>query len=119
MFVMRKGVDLALNKYTLYCNLGRLFRPGTHFLLIGEWLQWTPDRVILAHGVLSDSELKQIRTQTLLNVYQDSRYCTMSIVEPYADKYLQRNPDREKLTQYVGCLHRENYNLFTGRIRVK
>lgn len=108
-----------MTKYTLYARHGRLFNSDVHFLQIGDWLMFRPDMVILQHGMLSDAEYRQIKTQTLVNVYQHPSYHTISIVAPYDDKYFSRQPDPQRLTQYAGVLHRESDELFTGRIHVK
>lgn len=109
-----------MTKYTLYCKKGQIFRSGPHFLLVGNWLQWMPDMVILQHGLLTDAELHQLDSQTMVNVYQDARFGCISIVEPYADKYLKRKDMvLNKLTQYIGCLNRESFRFYTGSVHVK
>ena len=110
----------AMIKYTLYCARGQIFRSGPHFLYIGDWLEWHPDMVLLHHGLLTDAEARQIRTQEYVNIYQDARFGCVSIVEPYAPKYLQRKDlDSSKLTQYIGYLTRETPYFYTGRVHVK
>lgn len=108
-----------MTKYTLFAHNGRLFHSETHYLLIGEWLEYKPDRVILQHGQLTEAELHQLRSQLLVNVYQHTSYHTVSITIPYDNKYYSRQPDPTQLTQYIGCLHRESDNLFCGRVHVK
>ena len=115
---MRKGVALGM-KYTLICKNGYLFNSDTHFLLLGEWLGYQSGYTILEHGVLSDQEYHQIRTQSLVNVYQDCRYNRMSIIPGYHDKYLNRHEDRTMLQSYAGCLKKISENVYEGRIRIK
>ena len=48
---MWKGVALGMTKYSLYCQKGVLFKTGTHFLSIGEWVDYSPDKVILQYYI--------------------------------------------------------------------
>ena len=107
-------------KYTLYCENGRIFRSGQHFLKIGTWLEWRSDRVILQHGLLSDDEAIQIRGQSMVNVYQDSRNNCVTITEPYASKYLKRiGGFNENLTQFIGILYFIKKDYYRGEVHVK
>lgn len=111
---------MGMTPYTLYCKKGQLFRSGPHFLLIGTWLDWYPDQVILQHGLLTDAELRQLESQTMVNIYQDARFGCVSIVEPYAPKYLRKKEiELTGLTQYIGHLTREDHHFYTGRVHVK
>lgn len=108
-----------MTKYTLFALNGRLFHSNVHYLQIGTWLEYRPDRVILQHGTLTDAELHQLRSQFLVNVYQHTSFHTVSITIPYDNKYYSRQPDPTLLTQYIGCLQRETENLYCGRVNVK
>lgn len=110
---------MGMNKYTLFCQEGRLLRSGAHFLMVGDWVPYCEGYVILQHGVLSDLELKQLQSQTLVNVYQDMKSKVVSIIAPYDDKYLSRHPDLKSLTGYIGYLHRVNKHLFSGMLHIK
>lgn len=108
-----------MNKYTLMCKEGYMFRSAEHYLILGEWVGYTPGYVILQHGSLSDQEHHQISGQTFVNVYQDQKSNSMSIIPSYSDKYLSRHPDLQSLCGYAGCLKRESQRVFVGRIHVK
>ena len=110
---------ITLVKYTLYCKRAQLFRPGPHYLQFGIWYSWTPDQVILQHGYLSDEEYNRFSRQTLINVFQDSRYGTVSIIDPYSEKYMNRVKKVNSLTQYIGCLHMELPGYYIGEVHVK
>ena len=108
-----------MNKYTLYARRGYLLRSGVHYLVIGEWVNWSPDIVILEHGNLTDGELAQLRGQLYVNVYQHTALHTVSITVPYDSKYFSRQTDHSKLLQYIGHLTRQTKNLYIGRLNVK
>ena len=108
-----------MNKYTLMCKEGYMFRSAEHYLILGEWVGYTPGYVILQHGSLSDQEYHKISGQTFVNVYQEQKYNSMSIIPSYSDKYLSRHPDLQSLCGYAGCLKRESQRVFVGRIHVK
>lgn len=108
-----------MTKYTLYAQNGRFLRSGKHYLHIGDWLEFSPDRVILEHGMLTDGELRQLRSQSLVNVYQHGNLHTVSITVPYDGKYFSRQTDQSKLMQYIGCLKRVNLCYYVGEVNVK
>lgn len=112
-------MQLVMIKYTLYCNKGVLFKSGTHFLTIGDWLPYRPDRIILQHGMFTDAEARQIKSQTYVNVYQSACHNIVSVTEPYNSRYMERKKDKELLQAYIGALVRENENLWTGRVHVR
>ena len=116
---MRKGVEVGMTKYSLYCQKGVLFKTGTHFLSIGEWVDYSSDKVILQHGMLTDAELKQIRSQTLVNVYQSACHNLVSIVEPYNTRYYERKKDKAMLQAFIGCLVKKSDDLWMGKVHVK
>lgn len=108
-----------MTKFTLMCKEGYMLRSAEHYLILGEWVGYAPGYVILQHGNLSDQEAHQINGQIFVNVYQDQKSNSMSIIPSYADKYLARHPNLESLYGYVGCLKRESKRVFSGRIHVK
>lgn len=110
---------MGLTKYSLICENGHLFRTGAHYLIIGEWVSFGYGYTILQHGVLSDEEYHQIKTQSLVNVYQDMRNKAVSILPCYHDRYFDRNADKTKLTSYCGCLHRESEVIWGGEVHIK
>ena len=58
-------------KYTLYCQPGRLFHAGDHYLTVGSWIPPDPDRyVILKHGTMSRNEYNDICTRYKLTIYE-------------------------------------------------
>ena len=108
-----------MTKYTLYCLKGRMLHSDMHFLYISEWLPHDDDCVILHHGVLSDLEYQQLTGQQLVNVFQDQKSNTVTIIAPYDKKYLSRHPDMNALQGYIGYLKRVGNNLFAGMVHVK
>lgn len=108
-----------MGKFTLMCKEGYMLRSSEHYLILGEWVGYAPGYVVLQHGVLSEAEDHQIRSQTLVNIYQDLKSKTVGIIPDYDDKYLSRHPDLKSLTGYIGCLKRESKRVFSGRIHVK
>lgn len=110
---------MGMIKYSLVCKNGYLFRTDTHFLILGEWVGFNYGFTILEHGILTEEEARQLRSQTLVNLYQDMRNKTVGITAPYHEKYLNRNPRKSDLTLYAGCLRRESSNIWTGRVRIK
>lgn len=110
---------MGVIKYTLICKNGYLFHTDTHFLVIGEWLGFSYGYTILQHGILSEEEAQQIRTQTLVNVYQDIRNKTVSIIAPYHEKYLSRKDNKNDLSLFAGCLKRESALIWMGKLHIK
>lgn len=106
-------------KYTLCCNKGRMLHSDAHFLCVGEWLPWDDDYVILHHGMLSDLEYLQLSGQQMVNVFQDQKSNTVTIIAPYDKKYLSRHPDMNALQGYIGCLHKAAKNFYIGMVHVK
>lgn len=106
-------------QYTLYCKPGIMFHSKKHFLLLGDWLQWAPDLVILKHGLLSDSEAHQIRNQEYVNIYQSEVAGCMDIFNGYNNRYFNRKENKDELRGYAGYLVREYPGFWTGDIHVK
>lgn len=110
---------MELTKYTIYCRNGYLFKTDTHFLCIGEWLPMSCGYTILHHGTMTEEEARQIRSQSLVNLYQDMRNKTISIFPQYHDKYLSRKEDKSLLISYVGCLKRTSLGEYKGYVHIK
>lgn len=114
---VRKGVALGM-KYTLMCENGHLFRTRTHWLILGEWLEYCDGYTILQHGILSESEYRQITGQQLVNLYQDMRNKSVGITPNYHEKYLSK-VDAKDLTLYAGCLKRFSCYVWKGEVNIK
>ena len=112
-------METSVIKYTLFCKNGYLFRSDTHFLIIGQWVNYCAGYTILEHGIISEMEYKQIMSQSLVNIYQYGQHNRMSIKEEYNTKYLTRKKDRQNLQSFAGCLHRVSELMWEGRLRVK
>lgn len=72
-------------KYTLYAEIGKVLRSGTHYLHIGSWLILDQSRfVVLVHGTLSSEAYNSICTKQILPIYE---YAPVSWVDifPYHD----------------------------------
>lgn len=111
---------MGITKYSLLCKNGYLFHTDTHILIMGEWVNFSYGYTILAHGILSEEEARQIMGQTLVNLYQDTRNKTVTITAPYHEKYLSRNDDRKTdLSLYAGCLKRQSERVWEGRVHIK
>ena len=104
---VRKGVALGM-KYTLICENGRIFRPGTHWLFLGQWVDYCEGYTILQHGVLSDQEVRQL----------DMRNKCIGITANYHEKYLA-GKNAKDLTLYAGCLKRMSRNVWKGEVRIR
>ena len=107
-------------KYTLYAQLGRVFyNPGAHFLKLGEWLEWMPTRVILKHGILTDAEYQQFKSQEFINIYQDHK-CRQMDIFSYYDVYYQKRKGLQNTGDYVGMLTKAIPGvLYVGKVKVK
>lgn len=107
-------------KYTLYCVPGRNFRPGAHCLLIGKWLEPKADRIILVHGNLPDRKAAEILRGTMVAVFKDSRYHTLSIEAGYNPDYIRRLESIENSQQFCGYLLRQGWNdrIFVGGVEL-
>ena len=108
-----------MTKFTLFCENGYLFKTGSHYLLLGQWVEYCEGYTILQHGTLSDQEAHQISTQSLVNVYQDMRNKAIGITAPYHEKYLLRQENMKDLTLYAGCLKRQSKYCWKGDVRIK
>lgn len=107
-------------KYTLYCVPGRDFRPGAHCLYLGKWLEPKADRVILVHGNLPDRKAAEILNGSMVAVFKDSRYHTLSIEAGYNPDYIRRLENIESSQQFCGYLLRQGWNdkIFVGGIEL-
>ena len=107
-------------KYTLYCSPGKNFVPGVHYLYVGAWLDMKPDRVILAHGLMTEYFRDFIRHSHQVLVFKDSRYHTISIESSYNDVYKKRLGNLEESQQFCGILKQATWNdsIFMGGLEV-
>lgn len=101
---------LQLIKYTLFCYPGKNFMIGTHILQVGIWLDMQPGRVILAHGLMTESMLETIRINKAVSVFKDNRYHTLSIESNYNEAYQKRLGQLEFSQQYCGKLLQASWN---------
>lgn len=100
-------------KYTLFCERGVLLHPGRHFLILGRWLPFSQDYVILQNGVLADQKARQIMKDSSIPVFMDTRYHTLTIENYYSSGYRQRK-NVEDLQQFIGYLHQKRKGLYMG-----
>lgn len=98
-------------KYTLYCKPGRLFRPGRHYLKIGEWVT-DSSYIILCHGIMSQEEFRQFQRMDHVPVYQCVSYSWIGLYNFHESKKYNE-------TQFAGWLSRtENYYEWSGCLHV-
>ena len=97
-------------RYTLYCVPGSIFRPGMHFLKLGEWVT-DPDYLILAHGIMSSDEYRQFMTQKRVPIYQGVSYAWVGLYPAHQSKKYSE-------TQFCGYLHRSANTEWKGFINV-
>ena len=97
-------------KYTLYCKPGCLFRPGIHYLSIGEWIT-DPGYLVLAHGIMSGEEYRHFKAQKKIPIYQGVSFAWIGL-------YPAHDSRRYPLTQFCGYLHRSDDNTWKGYINV-
>ena len=100
-------------KYTLFCVRGAFLLPVRHFLILGRWLPFSQDYVILQHGELTEQMAQQIMKDKSIPVFMDNRYHTLMIENCYSSGYRQRK-NVEDLQQFVGYLHQRRKGLYTG-----
>lgn len=105
-------------KYTLYAEPGVCFSTRAHFLTIGRWLDYQPDRIILEHGLMTDSEAEQIKKDGKVNLYQNTNLKTVSIFSSCSREYVNRVINKESLLSYIGFLVRVGDNLYKGRVEL-
>lgn len=99
------------HKFTLYCLSGRLFRPGRHYLVLDAWVT-DPSFLILAHGILSESEYRNFYSMDHIPIYQCVSYSWIGLYNFHESKKLTE-------TQFAGWLHRtKNYNEWSGILHV-
>ena len=95
-------------KYTLYAEIGKVLRSGTHYLHIGSWLILDQSKyVVLVHGVMSREVYNSICMKYLLPLYEYSPVSWVDIF-PYHDTGFF-------LTQKIGVLHKvKDLDLWKG-----
>ena len=101
-------------KYTLICKPGVFFRAGIHALILGKWLPFSADYVVLQHGMVSNDKLKEILRDGRVSIFYDDRYHVLSIEHYYNQAYYKRMKTDEELQQYKGYLTRVTKNVFKG-----
>ena len=99
-----------IHKFTLYCVPGRLFCPGTHYLILDEWLV-DSSYLILAHGIISENEYRHMLTQITIPIYQGVSYSWVGLYPAHQSKKIVD-------TQYAGDLVRISEKKWSGRINV-
>ena len=105
-------------KYTLYAEPGACFSTRAHFLTIGSWLQYQPDKIILEHGIMTERELAQIKAEGKVNLYQNSNLKTISIFASCSREYANRVINKESLFSYIGSLFKIGDNLYKGGVEL-
>lgn len=101
-------------KYTLICKPGEYFRAGIHALILGSWLPYSRDYVVLQHGVISTEKLNEIVRDGRVSIFYDDRYHVLSIEHYYSQAYYKQMKSDEELQQYKGFLTRVNKRVFKG-----
>lgn len=102
-------------KYTIYCKPGRMFFPGEHFLLIGEWLHGLRDYVVLVHGVMTDEEAVSFQNRDRVILFYDKN-CSVLSLRNYHGNICYAD-DRSGRYKVVGFLERRKENLYSGSIK--
>lgn len=107
-------------KYTFFCELGRLYRPGLHYLMIGDWIIPDPARfVILAHGNMTSQEYAYIEKNGYCKIYFESHYHLLRIyqmpLEWHAAKYHDAHGRSCGTMKRSGRYH----NLYIGQINME
>lgn len=97
-------------RYTLYCVPGTIFRPGMHFLKLGEWVT-DPDYLVLAHGIMSAEEYRHFMAQRKVPIYQGVSYAWVGLYPAHQSKKYTE-------TQFCGYLHRSAKEEWKGFINV-
>ena len=100
-----------MEKYTLYVRRDKI-PSGRHYLLIGDWLLYSPEIIILVHGTLSKMEHDQITRTGRIPVYQSMSYSWMGIYDAY---HSRKYPD----TTMIGRLERISEHLYGGMLNVE
>lgn len=96
-------------RYTLFCVPGRMCSPSMHYVLLGEWLLYNPDIVILVHGTLTKQEYERVNKDSLIPVFSSPSNAWIGLYASYSSR---RHPD----CMLVGILQRIKGNLFGGMI---
>lgn len=98
-------------RYTLYADIGRVLRSGTHYLYVGSWLQLDQSKyVVLVHGLMSREAYNGICLKYSLPIYE---YASVNWVDifPYHDSGFF-------LSQKIGRLYKVNdLDLWRGELQ--
>lgn len=97
-------------KYTLYCVPGRLFRPGMHYLKIGDWVT-DSSYIILCHGIMSPLEYRQFMKKRFIPIYQSVSFAWIGLYPAHESKKFAG-------TQFAGYLYRINRIEWGGILNV-
>lgn len=108
--VKRGCVKKLQHRFTLMCDPGYLFRPGRHYLIFDTWIT-SPFYVILAHGIISESEYRHFMAQSEIPVYQSVSNCWMGLYPAHESKKIAD-------TQYCGKLRKKSEKEWSGFIHV-
>lgn len=98
------------HKYTLCCKPGRLFRPGTHYLIAGAWIT-DPSLLVLNHGIMSEQEYQSLIQKDKVIIYQCIGCSWIGLYPMHESKKIQD-------TQFAGYLYRRYFNEWSGKIHV-
>lgn len=106
--------------YTIYCEHGINFNERKCYFLIGKWLGYSSEYVILCHGKLSESEYQQYWNQQIINIFEDVVNRTVDIFTKISNGYLSKlgrnGKTIESYIQYIGCLEKCSIDLWEGVI---
>ena len=100
------------HKYTLFCVPGYLFKPGIHFLRLGEWVT-DPSFLILSHGIMSETEYQDFIKRKSIPIFQGVSFAWVGIYPAHESKKFAD-------TQFCGYLHKSEFDIleWSGYIHV-
>lgn len=105
-------------RYTLYCEYGRLGRPGAHFLHVGEWIR--PDgHVVLCHGTMTDDEWESVNMSGYCVLVDDSRTHTVRVrqlSDARSTRWLQEKRPSIDGNLVCGILRRKSGTIYSGYV---
>lgn len=99
-------------RYTLFCSPGKGLKSSTHYVLLGEWLPYQANIVILVHGVLTKNEYANILRNNDIPVFQSMSNAWIGLYESYRSR---RHPECTR----VGSLSPISGRLFGGLLNVE
>lgn len=106
-------------KYTFFCELGRMYKPGLHYLFIGGWIKPSPARfVVLSHGNMTSTEYARIIKTGQCPICFEAHYHMLRIyqqpIEWHSAKYHENHFQNCGTMKQSGRYH----NLYIGQIDV-